>query len=90
MVDLDVKSKLKSTKSKVKRNLLYTLTDLESVPQSEKQGFQVNGLFGNPDYESICQVTLTTNSAKTKTLLRNLPAKLPAHFPPKLRQHLIE
>ena len=75
---------------KVKRNLLFTLTDLEKVPQSNRKGFQVNGLFGNPDFESICQITLTTKSAKTKSLLRNLPDELPDDFPSDLRQHLVD
>jgi hypothetical protein len=43
------------------------------VPQSEKKGFLVNGLFGNEDHESITQVLLSAKDKKTQQFLKNLP-----------------
>lgn len=67
IVDLDEppKPKVKFVARTLKRNPLYTLTDLSTLPQSDKYGFLVNGLFGNEDHESITQVFLATKNKKT-------------------------
>lgn len=78
VIDLDVKptGSKKSTKKVLKRNPLFTVTDLESVPQSKRKGFLVNGLFGNENNESIAQVLLQTTKPRTRAFMRKLPLRL--------------
>ena len=68
-LDLPPNSDTSLPNRKLKRNPLYTITDLSKVPQSEKKGFLVNGLFGNADHESITQIHLTSKSKATQKIL---------------------